>query len=136
MFRTYERIKHIIVFTIAGIILLQIAQKELDWATDYVETTATIERLDQTCAGGRLRPGRYIDCGKALPHASRRTFIELSYVSPADGRRHRATVRCDTSGDDTPRLNVGDELDVLAHESEPERLGRRRCTPVARDGSS
>ena len=58
MFRTYERIKHIIVFTIAGIILLQIAQKELDWATDYVETTATIERLDQTCAGGRLRPGR------------------------------------------------------------------------------
>ena len=131
MFRAYERAKHIVVFTIAAIVLLLIAQKELDWATGYVETTAVIERIEQTCAGGSRSPGRWIQCGRAFPGATRRTLLELSYVSPADGREHRARVRCDTSGDDTPRLLVGDELEVYAHQSEPERMDRRRCTAIS-----
>jgi hypothetical protein len=133
MFRAYERFKRIVVFTIAAIFLLLIAQKELDWAADYVATTATIESIDQTCAGGSRSPGRWIECSKAFPQATRRTVLELSYVSPADGREHRARVRCDTSGDDTPRLLVGDELEVYAHESEPERMDRRRCTAIVEE---
>ena len=128
MFAAYERWKRIVVFSIAGMILLAIAQKELDWATDFVETTATIESLEQTCNGGRAHHGRWVDCRLAHPQATRRTVMELSYVSPADGREHRATIRCDTSGDDTPLYEVGEELDVYAHEGEPERMDRRRCT--------
>ena len=131
MIDAYYSAKHFIVFTLAAIILLLIAQKELDWATQYVETTARIARIDQTCADGRGGRVRYVECDKALPGASRRTVLELRYISPADGREHRATVRCDTSAEETPRLLIGEGLAVLAHESEPERMDRRRCTSIA-----
>ena len=130
MFAAYERAKGVVACSIMGVIVLLIAQKELDWATGYVETNATIVDIEQSCAGGSRAPGRWIECDKAFPGATRRTILELSYVSPADGQMHRARVRCDTSGDETPRLAVGDELDVYAHESEPERLDRRRCTSI------
>lgn len=129
MFSSYFAAKRFLALGLGAIILLGIGQVELGWATSYVETKATIAHIEQTCAGGRLARG-YINCLRALPTADRRTVLELSYISPADGQRHRAAVRCDTSADDTPRYRIGEELDVLAHESEPERLDRRRCTSV------
>gem|GEM_PF-4446855 len=115
---------------LAGIIVLLIANTELVWATSYVETLATIDSIERTCAEGRSGRIRYVACGEALPGADRRTLLELSYISPADGRRHQATIRCDTSAEQTPLFRAGEQLPVLAHKSEGERVDRRRCTTL------
>jgi hypothetical protein len=130
MFRTYFRVKRMVVLGIGAIILFQIGVKELAWGTSYVETLATIGSMDRTCADGRGGRLRYVECGEALPGADRRTVMELSYVSPADGRRHVATIRCDTRAEETPGWLVGQQMEVLAHKSEPERMDRRKCKTV------
>jgi len=53
MISTYFRIKRAVAFALAGIIVLLIANTELVWATSYVETLATIDSIERTCAEGR-----------------------------------------------------------------------------------
>ena len=128
MLESYIQIKSMAVLAIAGFFLLAIAGKEFGWAFRYVETPGVIASLERTCAEARKGPLRWVPCEESLPRATRRTAIEVSYVSPADGRTHQARVRCDTDVDKTPDLRVGQPFSVLAHRSEPERIDLRKCT--------
>lgn len=130
---SYFRIKRFVVLSLGAIILIGIAAKELAWASGYVETPATIVRFEQSCAGGSRGRG-YIDCEDAFAGADRRTTLTVRYASPADRQMHEALIRCDTSAEDTPSYWGGQEIVLLAHQSEPERVDRRKCVTLGGEG--
>ena len=130
MFAAYYRARLLISIAVAALVLLLLAGTELQWATRYADTRATIVGIEQTCAGGSRAPGRHIPCSEALDSADRRTTLSLRYVSPADLQEHQAAVRCDTRRDETPAWLVGQQVTILAHKSKPELIKRRRCTSV------
>ena len=133
MFLTYYKAKCAVIFAICGFFLLLIAQKELSWGFDYIETPGAITDLKQTCVGGRGT--RYVKCSETTPGADRRTVIALDYVSPADHQQHQARVRCDTAAEMTPKLFFGGQLSVLAHKREPDRMDMRKCKSLTLDPS-
>jgi hypothetical protein len=130
MVRMWEMVTRGIAFALAAAILVGIARKELDWTLHHVETVARVAAVERTCADGRQGRMRWIDCAEALPGATRRSRIELAYLSPADGQEHRTTVRCDTSAEASPEVEPGDALVVLAHVSQAGKADRRRCTTL------
>ena len=130
MFGQYYRAKRLFAFGLAAFVAIGVGTIELTRNTKYVETTGTIVSLDQTCAQGGSGPMHYGDCSDAPTQADRRTVILLRYVSPADKQEHQASVRCDTSVEQTPGWLIGQQLDILAHRKVPGTIDRRRCTPV------
>lgn len=127
MFGSYYRIKGMIACGIAGVVLMMVGEHELDLSTHYAATQARIDSVTRTCGEGRDGPFHYVDCSEALPGANRRTVIALRYISPADQREHEATVRCDTSVEETPDLAAGQVFELLAHRSDPGLVKRRKC---------
>jgi hypothetical protein len=133
MFRTYYRARMYIALAVAAVVLTAIAGKEWAWASSYVEVPANVVAFEQSCAGGSRGPG-FIDCSEAFSGADRRTLLTLRYTSPADGQSHDALIRCDTAATETPSYATGQQLLVLAHRTEPERVDRRKCTTVTGEG--
>jgi hypothetical protein len=129
MFQAYYRGKLYFSLAVAALVAIGIGGKELAWATSYVEVPATVVSYQQTCAGGSRGPG-YIDCSVAFAGANRRTVLTLAYTSPADGQVHQASVRCDTSAEETPTYASGQLVEVLADKHEPGRIDRRKCTTI------
>ena len=111
--------------------IVGVASRQFDLASNYTAVQGHISRLGQTCADGRNGKIVYLPCNAALPQADRRTIYTVSYVSPVDQISHDADFSCDTEAEKTPKLNVGDVSEVLAHKQDATKAAMQKCTAVA-----
>jgi hypothetical protein len=132
-------------YGLVGVVLsLSYAYSQYDKATNYVETTARVTKVEESCYLKKKERGigtkttittKTGPCkiANALKEhhpefksysVIKNTYVEFSYKSPVDGRRHNGRHEQAKHKNGQP-IKRGDALAILAHMEVPEKTTKR-----------